>query len=248
MGVGARLGVLGHWGGCVVGSARLSVLWSLVACLNCCPWRGVLLVRWSGVACTVRVRDAEGWGACCVRNLGEAGTFRCYSSGKVRAGKVVYSRSFLLSGSPCLLLPESVPLGVWWCPLFGACFVVVVGEGGCGWAGRPGGWARAGKGVLNVHHMKKRSCITRERCTGYPPLSPDSSSSFVSADLWGRGVLLVEGVIGLVVCLGVAATGGGVTAGWVASACCWGWWVAENPLEERVSHAEAFLGMCRYLG
>ena len=213
MGVGARLGVLGHWGGCVVGSARLSVLWSLVACLNCCPWRGVLLVRWSGVACTVRVRDAEGWDACCVRNLGEAGTFRCYSSGKVRAGKVVYSRSFLLSGSPCLLLPESVPLGVWWCPLFGACFVVVVGKGGCGWAGRPGGWARAGKGVLNVHHMKKRSCITRERCTGYPPLSPDSSSSFVSADLWGRGVLLVEGVIGLVVCLGVAATGGGVTLG-----------------------------------
>ena len=112
-------------------------------------------MRWSGVACTVRVRDAEGWGACCVRNLGEAGTFRCYSSGKVRAGK----------------------------------------------------------GVLNVHHMKKRSCITRERCTGYPPLSPDSSSSFVSADLWGRGVLLVEGVIGLVVCLGVAATGGGVTLG-----------------------------------
>ena len=52
MGVGARLGVLGHWGGCVVGSARLSVLWSLVACLNCCPWRGVLLVRWSAVACT----------------------------------------------------------------------------------------------------------------------------------------------------------------------------------------------------
>lgn len=161
----------------------------------------------------MRVRDAEGWGACCVRNLGEAETFRCYSSGKVRAGKVVYSRSFLLSGSPCLLLPESVPLGVWWCPLFGDYFVVVVGEGGCGWAGRPGGWARAGKGVLNVHHMKKRSCITRERCTGYPPLSPDSSSSFVSADLWGRGVLLVEGVIGLVVCLSVAATGGGVTLG-----------------------------------
>lgn len=50
-GAGGGLFLVGlRW--CVVGSARLSVLWSLVACLNCCPWRGVLLVRWSAVACT----------------------------------------------------------------------------------------------------------------------------------------------------------------------------------------------------
>lgn len=59
-------------------------------------------------------------------------------------------------------------------------------------------------------------------------------------------MLLVEGVIGLVVCLGVAATGGGVTLGGLPQPAAGGGGVAENPLEERVSHAEAFLGMYWY--
>ena len=51
----------------------------------------------------------------------------------------------------------------------------------------------------------------------------------------------------------------GCGAAWDRGLCSWRcvvyfmflvvlWWVAENPLEERVSHAEAFLGMCRYMG
>lgn len=90
-------------------------------------------------------------------NLGGSGAFRWYSGVKVRAGKVVCSSSFLLLGWGCLVVSGSVLSGVVWCPLFGAGFVVAVSEGRCGWVGC------AGKGVLNVHHMKKRSCYARGR-------------------------------------------------------------------------------------
>lgn len=101
-------------------------------------------------------------------NLGGSGAFRWYFGVKVRAGKVVCFSSFLLLGWGCLVVSGSVLSGVVWCPLFEAGFVVAVSEGRCGWGGWLGGWARAGKGVLNVHRMKKRSCYARGRCMGYP--------------------------------------------------------------------------------